>query len=124
MFFSEQHTGRAAIELSRGTPDNQSFSRKNHDLPAGGCVLVQLVTEKGEKVDSVPQNAVFKYEWRYPRDVSPATKQKEATVRIGDQVRAKPPNGRCMIQWVRGVVTEVNFKTMYQSIVFCVTYWT
>ena len=62
-----------------------------------------LSPKTGQKVDSVPRNVIFKYEWRHPRDVPPATEQGEATVGIGDKV------------WGRGVVTEVNSRN-YVSI--------
>ena len=61
-------------------------------------------------MDSVPQNAISKYEWQHPRDVPPATEQGEVTVQIGDEVWVKPLNGRCTTQWGRGVVTEVNSR--------------
>ena len=53
----------------------------------------------------MPQNAIFKYEWRHP-----VTEQGEATERIGDEVWVKSPNGRYMTEWGRGVVTKVNSR--------------
>ena len=52
-----------------------------------------LSPKTGLKVDSVPQNAIFKYEWRHPCDVPLATEQGEATVQIGDKVWVKPLSG-------------------------------
>ena len=68
-----------------------------------------LSPKTGQKVDSGPQNAIFKCEWQHLRNVLPATEQ-ETTERIGDGVWVKPPNGRCTTQWGRGVVTEVNSR--------------
>ena len=53
--------------------------------PQEAVFWCNLSPRTGQKVDSVPQNAIFKYEWRHPRDVPPATEQ-EATVLIGDEV--------------------------------------
>ena len=65
-----------------------------------------LSLKTGQKVDSVLQNTIFKYEWWHPCDMPPTTEQGEATVWIG--VWVKLSNGRCTIQWGRSVVTEVN----------------
>ena len=68
-----------------------------------------LSLKTGQKVDSVPQNTIFKYEWRHPRDIPTVTKE-EATVRLRDEVWVKPLNGRCTTQWGRGGLTEVDSR--------------
>ena len=54
----------------------------------------------GQDENSVPQRAVFCYEWRHPA-VQPELKDhdKEATVEVGEEVWVKPTDGRCTALW-------------------------
>ena len=65
----------------------------------------------GQDENSVPQRAVFRYEWRHPA-VQPKLKDhdKEATVEVGEEVWVKPADGRCTAHWQKGVVTAINSR--------------
>ena len=65
----------------------------------------------GQDENSVPQRAVFCYEWRNPA-VQPKLKDhdKEATVEVGQEVWVKPADGRCTALWQKGVVTAINSR--------------
>ena len=65
----------------------------------------------GQAENSVPQRAVFRYEWRHPT-VQPELKDndKETTVEVGEEVWVKPANARCTALWQEWVVTAINSR--------------
>ena len=65
----------------------------------------------GQAENSVPQRAVFRYEWRHPA-VQPELKDhdKETTVEVGKEVWVKPADARCTALWQKGVVTAINSR--------------
>lgn len=79
--------------------------------PQTAVFWYNLSPRSGQREDSVPQQSLFRYEWRHPalqslqdRDVS------GAQVKIGEEVWVKPPNARCTTQWLRGRVTGINSR--------------
>ena len=73
-FFSAAYrpSGNGIVERHHQTI--KVLVEKKRELPAGGSVLDNLSPKTGQKVESVPQNAIFKYDWRHPCDVLPVTK--------------------------------------------------
>ena len=65
----------------------------------------------GQSEDSVPQQALFRYEWRHPA-LQPyqESNEREARVTVGEEVWVKPPNARCTTQWQKGRVTRINSR--------------
>ena len=65
----------------------------------------------GQSEDSVPQLALFRYEWRHPA-LQPyqESNEREARVTVGEEVWVKPPNARCTTQWQKGRVTRINSR--------------
>ena len=66
----------------------------------------------GQDRKTVPQLAVFAYEWRqpweqvekYPEDDSGGSSK----LQVGDEVWVKPPLAKCTSKWPKGTVTAVN----------------
>ena len=65
----------------------------------------------GQSEESVPQRALFWYEWRHPA-LQPyqESNEREARVTVGEEVWVKPPNARCTTQWQKGRVTGINSR--------------
>ena len=65
----------------------------------------------GQAENSVPQRAVFHYEWRHPA-VQPELKDhdKETTVEVGEEVWVKPADTKYTALWQKGVVTAINSR--------------
>ena len=67
-----------------------------------------MIPKVRQRDDTVPHRSVFNYEWRHPRDTSQEIdEQGPARIQIGEEVWMKPPNTRCMTQWRRGLITDV-----------------
>ena len=65
----------------------------------------------GQAENSVPQRALFRYEWRHPT-VQPDLKDNdtETTVKAGEEVWVNPANARCTALWQKGLVTAINSR--------------
>ena len=62
----------------------------------------------GQAENSVPQRAVFRYEWRHPTvQLELKDHDKETTVEVGEEVWVKPVNARCTALWQKGIVTAI-----------------
>ena len=60
---------------------------------------------------SVPQSAIYKYEWRSPLvERMSCTTEEGASLRIGQEVWVKPADARCTTQWKKGRVTNVHSR--------------
>lgn len=93
----ERHhrTVKAIAERGRISPEEATF-------------WYNMSPKVGQRDDTVPHRAIFNYEWRHPRDMSPEINdQGPARIQIGEEVWVKPPNARCTTQWGRGVITGV-----------------
>lgn len=87
----------------------KAIAERGQISPPEAVFWYNMAPKSGQKVESVPQRAVFKYEWRHPRTAQvPAEEgEKRATVRVGEEVWIKPPDARCTTRWGRGIVTSV-----------------
>ena len=80
--------------------------------PLEAVLWYNMSPRSGQDESTVPQRAVFRYEWRHPH-VAPAKEVEEERpgfVQVGEEVWVKPPNARCTTQWGRGRVTAINSK--------------
>ena len=75
--------------------------------PQEAVFWYNLTPKTGQKVDSMPQNAIFKYEWQHPCDVPQPLNKEKLQCKLEIKCRG---SHRCMTQRGRGVVTEMNSK--------------
>ena len=61
----------------------------------------------GQDETTVPQRAVFRYEWRHPSKIPAVRGEVTATINIGEEVWVKPPDAKCTSQRKEGTVTDV-----------------
>ena len=67
-----------------------------------------MSAREGQNENTVPQLAVYKYEWRHPcMNTKEADERKTSTIAIGQEVWVKPPNARCTTKWHKGRVTKI-----------------
>ena len=58
---------------------------------------------------SVPQRAIYTYEWRHPQ--LPRKREEDTEnvpIKVGEEVWVKPPKAKCTTKWKKGRVTRVN----------------
>ncbi|XP_076030373.1 uncharacterized protein LOC143018669 [Oratosquilla oratoria] len=81
--------------------------------PTEAVFWYNISPRSGQDDRSVPQKAVFKYDWRYPLQGPklPANAEEgPASVQVGEEVWVRPRDRKCTSQWTRGTVTEVNSR--------------
>jgi hypothetical protein len=86
------------------------MAERSHISPIEAVFWYNLAPRVGQRTDTVPSNSVYRYQWRNPETVVHAAVDEVATVKVGDEVWVKPPNGRCTTRWGRGRVTGVNSR--------------
>ena len=77
--------------------------------PVEAVFWYNMAPRSGQDENTVPQRAIFKYNWRHP-SVVPEQERfgGRSTVQVGEEVWVKPPDARCTSQWKKGIVTGVN----------------
>ncbi|XP_076056355.1 uncharacterized protein LOC143034304 [Oratosquilla oratoria] len=81
--------------------------------PTEAIFWYHISPRSGQDDRSVPQKAVFKYDWRHPLQGPklPANAEEgPASVQVGEEVWVRPRDRKCTSQWTRGTVTEVNSR--------------
>ncbi|XP_076036529.1 uncharacterized protein LOC143022271 [Oratosquilla oratoria] len=81
--------------------------------PTEAVFWYNISPRSGQDDRSVPQKAVFKYDWRHPLQGPqlPANAEEgPASVQVGEEVWVRPKDTKCTSQWTRGTVTEVNSR--------------
>ena len=77
--------------------------------PRESVFWYNITPRVGQKEDSIPQQALFRYVWRQPFEVPMISGGVQSDrLAVGEEVWVKPPNVKCTTQWKKGVVTEVN----------------
>lgn len=88
----------------------KAIAERGRISPLEAVFWYNMAPRFGQREDSIPQRAIFRYDWRHP-SVDPQPNEGEATgtgVELGDEVWVKPPGARCTSHWQRGVVTRLN----------------
>lgn len=88
----------------------KAMAERAQVTPMEAVFWYNMSPKSGQDETTVPQRAVFKYEWRHPSMVPKSVGGEEggASVQIGDEVWVKPPNAKCTSQWGKGTVTDVH----------------
>ena len=81
--------------------------------PVEAVYWYNMSPKDGQDEASIPQVAIYKYEWRmreYPNEEQDREEQNktQCEVRVGDEVWVKPGNVKCTTKWDKGTVTQVN----------------
>ena len=89
----------------------KAMAERGSISPMEAVFWYNMSPRAGQAENSVPQRAVFRYEWRHPA-VQPELKDhdKETTVEVGEEVWVKTANARCTALWQKGVVTAINSR--------------
>ena len=87
------------------------IAERGNKTPLEAVFWYNMSPRSGQSEDSIPQRAVFRYDWRHPA-VQPLPKQEGdiTTVKLGEEVWVKPPHARCTSHWQKGIVTGINSK--------------
>ena len=78
--------------------------------PIEAVYWYNISPKSGQDGRTVPQAAVFSYQWRQPWEEVDSLAEESARLEVGDEVWVKPPMAKCTSLWPRGVVTAVNSK--------------
>ena len=77
--------------------------------PCEAVFWYNMTPRSGQAVETIPQRAIYTYEWRHPdKEVSSESKGQPTSITVGDEVWVKPPDARCTSTWKRGVITDIN----------------
>ena len=86
----------------------KSSSEKGSMNPIEAVFWYNMSAREGQNENTVPQRAVYKYDWRHPCVQMKEEDEKQLSkINIGDEVWVKPPNARCTTKWNKGRVTKV-----------------
>lgn len=86
----------------------KALAERGQITPMEAVFWYNLAPRSGLDGATVPQRAVFCYEWRHPSKIPTAEKKDTANINIGEEVWVKPPDAKCTTQWRRGKVTDVH----------------
>ena len=87
----------------------KASAEKGNVNPIEAVFWYNMSARDGQNETTVPQRAVFKYEWRHPcMKTKDEDEMKTSTIAVGQEVWVKPPNARCTTKWTKGRVTRVN----------------
>ena len=79
--------------------------------PIEAVFWYNMSPRNGQNDNSVPQKALFTYEWRHPGNVAiQDSPQMDLRIEVGEEVWVKPPNARCTTKWKKGRVTKINSR--------------
>ncbi|KAK3882626.1 hypothetical protein Pcinc_012994 [Petrolisthes cinctipes] len=100
--------GNGIVERNHRTI--KAIAEKGNITPTEAVYWYNMTPRSGQTEASVPQQSVFRYNWRHP-DVVPAMMDVEsAPVKLGEEVWVKPPSARCTTRWKTGEVTDINSR--------------
>lgn len=90
----------------------KAMAERARVTPMEAVFWYNMSPRTGQDERTVPQRAMFRYEWRHPSMMPEAVRGdgEAVSIKIGDEVWVKPPNVRCTTQWGRGTVTEVHSR--------------
>ena len=85
------------------------IAERRNISPQEAVYWYNMSQKNGIDAMSVPQKAVYRYEWRiHVFDDEGESSNVNGKFQIGDEVWVKPPNCRCTTKWHRGTITKVN----------------
>ena len=91
----------------------KAMAERGQVTPMEAVFWYNMSPRSGQNARTVPQRAVFRYDWRHPTTVSMdagGEGEGTASIRVGEEVWVKPPDAKCTTQWGRGMVTDVNSR--------------
>ena len=86
----------------------KALAERGQITPMEAVYWYNMAPRSGLDETTVPQRAVFRYEWRHPNVIPIGETKGTATINIGEEVWVKPPDAKCTSQWKRGTVTDVH----------------
>ena len=99
-------SGNGIVERNHRTI--KALAERTKVSPCESVFWYNISPRSGQKSESVPQQAVYKYEWRHPEVISEESCEiRGGKLSIGDEVWVKPPNMRCTTEWKKGSVTGI-----------------
>lgn len=100
-------SGNGIVERNHRTI--KAIAERGNISPLEAVFWYNMSPRTGQREDSVPQKALFNYDWRHPVMPPPSVRSIEAsTFKLGDEVWVKPPFVKCTSHWKKGTVTGVN----------------
>ena len=89
----------------------KAIVEKGSISPMEAVFWCNMSLRAGQAKNSVPQRAVFCYEWRHPAlQLELKDHDRETTVEVGEEVWVKPADARCTALWQKGVETAINSR--------------
>ncbi|KAG1683689.1 putative uncharacterized transposon-derived protein F52C9.6 [Nymphon striatum] len=103
-------TGNGIIERHHRTI--KAMAERGRISPAEAVFWYNVSPRSGQDGGTVPQRAVFRYDWRCPGEVTGRDEESEETanVQIGEEVWVKPGSVRCTSKWGKGKVDGINSR--------------
>ena len=103
-------SGNGIVERHHRTV--KAVAERGQISPLEAVFWYNMAPRSGQEEVSVPQRAVFRYEWRHPCAEPQVEGEGEGpeSVEVGEEVWVKPPNVRCTTQWGKGRVTDVHSR--------------
>lgn len=86
----------------------KTLAERGQIEPEEAVFWYNMSPRSGQDETTVPQRAVFRYEWRHPSKVPAVREEGTATINIGEEVWVKPMDAKCTSQWKIGTVTDVH----------------
>lgn len=86
----------------------KALAERGRITPMEAVFWYNMAPRSGLEATTVPQRAVFRYEWRHPSKISVGETKGTATINIGEEVWVEPPDAKCTSQWRKGKVTDVH----------------
>lgn len=100
-------SGNGIVERHHRTV--KSIAERGNISPQEAVYWYNMTPRTGIDSSSVPQKAVYRYEWRsWMCNEEERTHNVDGRFRVGDEVWVKPPSCRCTTKWNRGAVTNIN----------------
>ena len=90
----------------------KAVAERGRISPLEAVFWYNMAPRSGQEEASVPQRAVFQYDWRHPCAEPQLEGEREGpdSIKVGDEVWVKPPHARCTTQWGKGWVTGIHSK--------------
>ena len=90
----------------------KAVAERGQISPLEAVFWYNMAPRSGQEEASVPQRAVFRYDWRHPCAEPQPEGDSEGpeSIEVGDEVWVKPPNACCTTQWGKGRVTGIHSK--------------